>query len=199
MRTFLHKNAPDLSDYEENRITKEVLSLLEQKNFQAIFSNNSRAEVPLMGMVNGRIISGQIDRLIVEKERVMIVDLPGYGYAKAPESMVKQWQKMIFAYLQGRVNLKRVFLLIDSRHGIKKVDRDIMELLDKAAVTYQIVLTKSDKISSSAQVAVIKRTQEEIGKHAAAYPDIVITSSEKGEGIDELRAEICRLGGLLSV
>lgn len=132
-------------------------------------------------------------------DRLYLVDLPGYGYAKAPESMVKQWQKMIFAYLQGRVNLKRVFLLIDSRHGIKKVDRDIMELLDKAAVTYQIVLTKSDKISSSAQVAVIKRTQEEIGKHAAAYPDIVITSSEKGEGIDELRAEICRLGGLLPV
>ena len=132
-------------------------------------------------------------------DRLYLVDLPGYGYAKAPESMVKQWQKMIFAYLQGRVNLKRVFLLIDSRHGIKKVDRDIMELLDKAAVTYQIVLTKSDKISSSAQVAVVKRTQEEIGKHAAAYPDIVITSSEKGEGIDELRTEICRLGGLLSV
>lgn len=81
-------------------------------------------------------------------DKLFLVDLPGYGFAKAPENLVKQWQKMIFAYLQGRVNLKRVFLLIDSRHGIKKVDREIMEMLDKAAVTYQIILTKSDKIST---------------------------------------------------
>ena len=117
------------------------------------------------------------------------------GFAKAPENLVKQWQKMIFAYLQGRVNLKRVFLLIDSRHGIKKVDREIMEMLDKAAVTYQIILTKSDKISAAALAKVFKETQAEIAKHAAAYVDIIATSSEKGFGIDELRAEICRLAG----
>ena len=123
------------------------------------------------------------------------VDLPGYGFAKAPENLVKQWQKMIFAYLQGRVNLKSVFLLIDSRHGIKKVDREIMEMLDKAAVTYQIILPKSDKLSAAALAKVFRETQAEIAKHAAAYVDIIATSSEKGFGIDELRAEICRLAG----
>lgn len=97
-------------------------------------------------------------------DKLFLVDLPGYGFAKAPENLVKQWQKMIFAYLQGRVNLKRVFLLIDSRHGIKKVDREIMEMLDKAAVTYQIILTKSDKISAAALAKVFKETQAEIAQ-----------------------------------
>ncbi len=128
-------------------------------------------------------------------DKLFLVDLPGYGFAKAPEKLVKQWQKMIFAYLQGRVNLKRVFLLIDSRHGIKKVDREIMEMLDKAAVTYQIVLTKSDKISTDSLIKIFKETQAEIQKHAAAYIDIIVTSSEKGFGIEELRAEICKLIG----
>lgn len=124
---------------------------------------------------------------------LFLVDLPGYGFAKAPESMVKKWQKTIFAYLQGRVNLKRVFLLIDSRHGIKKVDRNIMEMLDKAAVTYQIILTKSDKISAAELEKVLAQTQAETAKHAAAYVDVIVTSSEKGFGIDELRAEIARI------
>lgn len=128
-------------------------------------------------------------------DKLFLVDLPGYGFAKAPENMVKNWQKMIFAYLQGRVNLKRVFLLIDSRHGIKKVDRDIMEMLDKAAVTYQIILTKSDKIPLTALNKILKETKAEIARHPAAYVDIIATSSEKGFGIDELRAEICRLAG----
>ena len=103
------------------------------------------------------------------EDKMHLVDLPGYGYAKAPESMVKQWQKIIMSYLQGRVNLKRVFLLIDSRHGIKKVDEEIMEMLDKAAVTYQIVLTKIDKIGKMAQEEVYKKTVAEVAKHAAAY------------------------------
>ncbi len=124
---------------------------------------------------------------------LFLVDLPGYGFAKAPESMVKKWQKTIFAYLQGRVNLKRVFLLIDSRHGIKKVDRDIMEMLDKAAVTYQIVLTKSDKISAAELEKVLTQTRTETSKHAAAYIEVIVTSSEKGFGIDELRAEIAQI------
>lgn len=125
--------------------------------------------------------------------KLYLVDLPGYGFAKAPENIVKQWQKMIFAYLQGRVNLKRVFLLIDSRHGIKKVDKDIMEMLDKAAVTYQIILTKTDKISAAALNKVFSETKAEIAQHAAAYIDIIATSSEKGFGIDELRAEMAKL------
>ncbi len=130
---------------------------------------------------------------------LFLVDLPGYGFAKAPESMVKKWQKTIFAYLQGRVNLKRVFLLIDSRHGIKKVDRDIMEMLDKAAVTYQIILTKSDKISAAELEKVLTQTREETSKHAAAYVDVIVTSSEKGFGIDELRAEIARIAAAACV
>ena len=126
-------------------------------------------------------------------DKIHIVDLPGYGFAQAPEAMVKQWQQLIFAYLQGRVNLKRVFLLIDSRHGLKKVDTEIMDMLDKAAVTYQIVLTKTDKISAKALEKVLAETHEVIKKHAAAYVDILATSSEKKQGLDELRAEICNL------
>lgn len=122
-----------------------------------------------------------------------LVDLPGYGYAQAPEAQVKQWQKVIFAYLQGRPNLKRVFLLIDSRHGIKKIDREIMEMLDKAAVTYQIVLTKTDKISSAALMQILAETEAETAKHAAAYVRVLTTSSEKKTGIDALRAEIASL------
>ena len=122
--------------------------------------------------------------------KIHLVDLPGYGYAEAPESTVKQWQKVIFAYLQGRVNLKRVFLLIDSRHGLKKVDREVMEMLDKAAVTYQIILTKTDKISSAALAKLIGEIETEIAKHAAAYTKVLSTSSEKKQGLDQLRAEI---------
>ena len=123
-------------------------------------------------------------------DKIHIVDLPGYGFAQAPESMVKQWQSLIFAYLQGRVNLKRVFVLIDSRHGIKKVDLEIMEMLDKAAVTYQIVLTKTDKISTKALEKVLAETQKTIKDHAAAYVTVLATSSEKKTGLNELRYEI---------
>lgn len=126
-------------------------------------------------------------------DKLHIVDLPGYGFAQAPEAMVKQWQKLIFAYLQGRVNLKRVFMLIDSRHGVKKVDTEIMDMLDKAAVTYQIVLTKIDKISAKALEKVIADTKKIIAEHPAAYVDVLATSSEKNLGLDELRAEIASL------
>ena len=126
-------------------------------------------------------------------DKLYIVDMPGYGFAQAPDSLVKKWQKMIFAYLQGRVNLKRVFLLIDSRHGIKKVDSEIMEMLDKAAVNYQIVLTKTDKISAVELAKVINETNKIIKEHAAAHINLIATSSEKNRGIDELRAEIAGL------
>ena len=125
--------------------------------------------------------------------QLLMVDLPGYGFAQAPENMVRQWQKMIFTYLQGRVNLKRVFLLIDSRHGIKKVDEEIMKMLDAAAVTYQIVLTKTDKISAKELQKVIFDTQENIKKHGAAHIRLLATSSEKKLGLEELRAEIAGL------
>ena len=121
------------------------------------------------------------------------MDLPGYGYAKAPEKMVRQWQVVLKTYLRGRPNLRRVFLLIDSRHGIKAEDLEIMKMLDVSAVSYQIILTKNDKISAKELEKVIEQTAQEITKHAAALPDIISTSSEKKIGLDLLKAEICGL------
>lgn len=125
--------------------------------------------------------------------KLYLVDLPGYGYAKAPEKMVRQWQAVLKTYLRGRPNLRRVFLLIDSRHGIKDEDLEIMKMLDISAVPYQIVLTKIDKISATELAKVIEQTTLEITKHAAALPDIISTSSEKKIGLDLLKAEICSL------
>ncbi|MCE1236428.1 MAG: GTP-binding protein [Hyphomicrobiales bacterium] len=123
-----------------------------------------------------------------------IVDMPGYGFAQAPKSQVEDWTRLVFDYLRGRPNLRRVYVLIDSRHGLKKVDTDVLDLLDKAAVSYQIVLTKADKIAREATgkpVAVrIAETLEAIRKRPAAHPVVLVTSSEKGWGMDELRAEI---------
>ena len=126
-------------------------------------------------------------------QQLYIVDLPGYGYAQAPESQVKQWQKVIFAYLQGRVSLKRVFLLIDVRHGIKKVDKEVMEMLDKAAVTYQLVLTKADKVSETQAKAVKEDVEKSLSEHPAAYNRVLMTSSEKRFGLSEVRAEILEI------
>lgn len=123
--------------------------------------------------------------------KLYLVDLPGYGYAKAPEKLVKQWQVVLKTYLRGRPTLRRVFLLIDSRHGLKKEDREIMKLLDESAVTYQIVLTKIDKISEKALSSVSTAIAEELKKHAAAMPEPLVTSSEKKIGLDILKAEVC--------
>lgn len=125
--------------------------------------------------------------------KLYMVDLPGYGYAKAPEKMVRQWQAVLKTYLRGRPNLRRVFLLIDSRHGIKDEDLEIMKMLDISAVSYQIVLTKTDKISTAELSKTVELTNQELTKHAAALPDIISTSSEKKIGLDLLKAEICSL------
>lgn len=117
-----------------------------------------------------------------------IVDMPGYGYAKAPKDQVDNWTKLVFDYLRGRVTLKRVYLLIDARHGVKKNDEEVMDLLDKAAVSYQVVLTKTDKIKQAGVPRLITETAERIRKRPAAFPEILSTSSEKNLGIDELRA-----------
>ena len=119
-----------------------------------------------------------------------LVDMPGYGYAKAPKDQVDAWTRLVFDYLRGRATLKRVFLLIDSRHGIKKNDADVMALLDKAAVSYQIVLTKADKISELAMPKLEAATRELIRKRPAAFPEILATSSEKGGGLDAFRAVV---------
>ena len=119
-----------------------------------------------------------------------IVDMPGYGYAKAPVATVKQWRYLINDYLRGRVVLKRVFVLIDSRHGIKDVDHDIMGMLDAAAISYRIVLTKTDKIKASDREAVELDTMAKLRKHVAAYPDLSVTSAEKKGGIEDLRVAV---------
>ena len=119
-----------------------------------------------------------------------IVDMPGYGYAKAPVATVKQWRYLINDYLRGRVVLKRVFVLIDSRHGIKDVDHDIMGMLDAAAISYRIVLTKTDKIKASEREAVELDTMAKLRKHVAAYPDLSVTSAEKKGGIEDLREAV---------
>ena len=119
-----------------------------------------------------------------------LVDMPGYGYASAPKEKVDQWTKLVFDYLQGRVTLKRVYVLIDSRHGIKKNDDDILSLLDKAAVSYQIVLTKTDKIKAAGVPKLIEETLAKIKRRPAAFPGVIATSSEKAQGLDELREAI---------
>lgn len=119
-----------------------------------------------------------------------LVDMPGYGYAKAPKDIVRKWKFLINDYLRGRVVLKRTLVLIDSRHGVKPVDIELMEMLDKAAVSYQIVLTKADKIKPTALAVVLEETRAIARTHVAAYPEILTTSSETGDGMAELRAAV---------
>ena len=117
-----------------------------------------------------------------------LVDMPGYGYAEAPKDVVRNWAALVKDYLRGRSTLKRVLLLVDGRHGLKPVDRDIMELLDKAAVSYQIILTKSDKVKPSVLAQRIGDIVAEARRHPAAHPQVLATSSETRDGIAELRA-----------
>ncbi len=124
-----------------------------------------------------------------------LVDMPGYGYAQAPKEQVDAWTKLVFDYLRGRATLKRVYVLIDSRHGIKKNDDDVLDLLDKAAVSYQVVLTKTDKIKEPGVNRLIDETLEKIRKRPAAYPVVLATSSEKASGLDVLRQAIAETVG----
>lgn len=122
-----------------------------------------------------------------------MVDLPGYGYAEAPVAIVAKWQALLKSYLAGRVTLRRAFVLIDTRHGVKAVDEEILTLLDRSAVTFQVVMTKSDKVNAATREANIEQVRSALAKHPAAYPEIVLTSSEKGDGIETLRAIIAGL------
>ncbi|MBL0769294.1 ribosome biogenesis GTP-binding protein YihA/YsxC [Sphingopyxis sp. XHP0097] len=119
-----------------------------------------------------------------------LVDMPGYGFAKAPKDVVRKWRFLINDYLRGRAVLKRTLVLIDSRHGIKDVDREVLEMLDTAAVSYRLVLTKADKIKATDLAAVHAATEAEARKHPAAHPEVIATSSEKGMGIAELRTAV---------
>jgi GTP-binding protein len=122
-----------------------------------------------------------------------LVDLPGYGFAKAPVPVVEKWQRLLKAYLAGRPTLRRAFVLVDMRHGIKPPDAEIMVLLDRAAVTFQVVLTKADKLGAAAQERTLAQVRARLAKHPAAFPELVATSSETGLGIPTLRAIIAGL------
>ena len=122
-----------------------------------------------------------------------LVDLPCYGYAEAPVAIVEKWQRLLKAYLSGRQTLRRAFVLIDTRHGVKAVDEEIMALLDRSAVAFQVVLTKADKGGKVEQQRILAQVRGALAKHPAAYPELVMTSSEKGDGIETLRAIIATL------
>ncbi|MEZ5714345.1 MAG: ribosome biogenesis GTP-binding protein YihA/YsxC [Paracoccaceae bacterium] len=122
-----------------------------------------------------------------------LVDLPGYGFANAPVAVVEKWQRLLKQYLSGRPSLRRAFVLIDTRHGVKAVDEEIMTLLDRSAVTFQCVLTKADKVKASDRDRILDQVRKTLSKHPAAYPELVLTSSEKGDGIETLRAIIASL------
>ena len=125
--------------------------------------------------------------------RLTLVDMPGYGYAAASKAKVNAWTSLIHAFLLGRANLARVYLLVDARHGLKPNDGDVLDTLDKAAVNYQIVLTKADAVNAAALAPLVAATEAALAKHPAAFPDVIATSARSGDGIAELRAAIARL------
>jgi GTP-binding protein len=122
-----------------------------------------------------------------EHIRLRLVDMPGYGYAQAPKQLVEDWTRLVRQYLRGRPNLKRAFVLIDARHGAKPTDEEMMTMLDEAAVSYQLVLTKADKLSQAAQPKALEAAQAVARKHTAAHPEVLLTSSEKGWGIEAVK------------
>ncbi|MBB3034755.1 GTP-binding protein [Erythrobacter lutimaris] len=146
------------------------------------------------GIARASVTPGRTQELNIfevgEPTQFRLVDMPGYGFAKAPKSVVEKWQGLVRTYLRGRQVLSRALVLVDSRHGLKDSDRAMMKMLDEAAVGYRIVLTKSDKIKASALDAVHEMVAAEAKKHPAAFPEIHLTSAEKGQGIAALRAAV---------
>ncbi|MBY8336508.1 ribosome biogenesis GTP-binding protein YihA/YsxC [Alteriqipengyuania sp. NZ-12B] len=146
------------------------------------------------GIARASVTPGRTQELNIfevgQPTQFRLVDMPGYGFAKAPKSVVEKWQNVVRTYLRGRPVLARALVLVDSRHGLKDTDREMMKMLDEAAVGYRIVLTKSDKIKASALAETHDKVAAEAKKHPAAYPEIHLTSAEKGQGIAALRAAI---------
>ena len=128
-----------------------------------------------------------------QAEKYYLVDLPGYGYASAPLNIVEKWQRLLRQYLSGRQSLRRAFVLIDSRHGVKEVDKKLLSILDSSAVTFQAVLTKADKIKENERLQIIDHVSNALQSHPAAFPEILLTSSQKGWGIPTLRSAIATL------
>jgi GTP-binding protein len=163
-----------------------------------------RSNVGKSSLINGLVNQNHLARasnspgrtrevnFFVLAEKLRLVDLPGYGFARVSKTVADKFQDLGRAYLRGRVNLKRVYLLIDARHGLKSVDTEALDALDVAAVSYQIVLTKADKIKQAELDATVEKTLKAIAKRPAAFPKVLATSSEKGYGLPELRAEIAR-------
>jgi len=138
---------------------------------------------------------GRTQQLIFFKgaDKLVLVDMPGYGYAAASKTKVKAWTALIHAFLEGRANLARVYVLVDARHGLKPADEDVLATLDRAAVNYQVVLTKADQVKDAELAALIAASDAALAKHPAAYPQVLATSARSGAGLPELRAAIARL------
>lgn len=135
----------------------------------------------------------ELNFFTVPDGRMYLVDMPGYGYAEAPTQKVESWNAVLRGYLAGRRTLKRAYLLIDARHGVKTADAEILQLLDSTAVSYQVVLTKADKVSRTALQKVVEATRAALTKRPAAYPSVIATSSETREGVEDLRGAIAKL------
>ncbi len=151
----------------------------------------NRKDVARVSNTPGR--TRELNYFTLADDRLALVDMPGYGYAKAPKSLVKKWQALVRDYLRGRPSLRRVFILVDSRHGLKSQDELAMDLLDETAVNYQVVLTKADKTRKDALEKLVNRISRELERRPAAHPEIHVTSARKKTGLDELRAAIASL------